>query len=252
MSLLALGLALALQVVEATPVPACTTPEEQLVQARAAQAAITGSRGELKRKRQQAAVEAWRAVREHHPRARAAIAEAAFRRGELLRAMEESGASRGAFQEVLEFAPADSTWRVRALLELGHLARREGEWEKALVSYRRARETRGADLRHRNAAREWITKVQLKRGAWTAAEAAARDWRQHAASLLEEVRAEDRRLEALIGQRRLTQAWRELEELRERMAEHARRPTDEAEAIATALEGMRAPTLLRRARRNGR
>jgi len=233
-------------------VPACATPEEQLVQARAVQAAIIGSRGEAKRARQEEAVQAWRAVRKHHPRARAAIAEAAFRRGELLRVMEEPGASRGAFQEALEFAPADSAWRVRALLELGHLARREGEWEKALVAYRRARETRGADRRHRNTAREWITKVQLKRDAWGAAEAAARDWRQHAASLVEEVRAEDRRLEALIGQRRLIQARHELEGLRERMAEHARRPTDEAEAIATALDDMRAPTLLRRARRNGR
>lgn len=233
-------------------VPKQESAAAQLVWAREAQVAVSGLRGEEKLAQQQQAVSAYRAVREYFPRARAVIAEAAFRRGELLRGMEEAGAARGAFEEVLEFAVAGTDWRPRALLELAHLSRREGRYATALVDYRRARDCPGASLRYRNDGREWITRVQITLCSWEAAERSAQAWRDAAESLVEEIMAIDREIEAMIGGRHFVRASRAIDALRERMGEHAKAPTSEGEAIATALESLRSPTLLRRAKRNGR
>lgn len=233
-------------------VPKQETAQAQLEWARERQAEVSGLRGEQKLAQQQLAVEGYRAVRQYFPRARAVIAEAAFRRGELLRGMEEAGAARGAFEEVLEFATAGGDWRPRALLELAHLSRREGRYHAALVDYRRARDCPGASLRYRNDGREWITRVQLTLCSWEAAERAAKDWCAAAESLVEEIMATDREIQAIIGSHHYLRAGRAIEELRERMAPYAEAPTSEGEAIATALESLRSPTILRRAKRNGR
>jgi tetratricopeptide (TPR) repeat protein len=95
-------------------------------------ATLRGREREALRRR---AIETYRAVRERFPQSSDEIAEACFRAGELLRASGAAGEARAEFERARS-AGADTPFRSRAGLELGHLARRAEHFEEALDAYR--------------------------------------------------------------------------------------------------------------------
>jgi len=137
------------------------------------------------------AVEAYRAVRVHHPRARAAGAEAAFRAGELLRAAGEPARALAEFEVAGELGE-NTAFRARARLEIGHLHRRARRAQPALDAYLRVASDPTAARTHRDEAWLWAGLL------WREAERlddARRAWRrvaEHGVDPLDRIRAFDR------------------------------------------------------------
>lgn len=198
------------------------------------------------------AVEAYEQVSQSWPSAQTECAIAAFRRGEIHRALGELGSARGAFEEALDFTRDNPDLHARALLELGHMDRREERWRDCVARYRQALKLSGASLRFQNDAREWIVKVHLTTMAWTSAVLEAEHWLEYCEGPVEEIQARDLQLRALIGARQLRQAREQLLELQQRMAILADAPTAEGRRVTRALEQMKAPKALKLARQNGR
>jgi tetratricopeptide (TPR) repeat protein len=226
--------------------------QDQLKRAAKAQEAARGRKGPRRLQLLHDAIAYYQAVPHWWPAVREECAVAAFRRGEIHRALQESGEARGAFEEVLEATlPADDL-HVRAILELGHLDRREHQWGHAIARYRNAVACEKASLRFRNDGREWLVKVHLKTMAWQAAEVAAEQWLAVCESSVEEIQIMDFQIRAKIGHRQLRKADEMLRGLRQRMAVIAQAPTSEGARVQRALEQMKAPAALDLARQNGR
>lgn len=233
-------------------VPREASALEQLAEAKRRKQEVRGKRGALRIRHLQKAAEAYRAVARYWPDEPALVTEAHFRRAEILRTLDEPGAARGAFESALETAPQGDDHGVRALVEIGHLCRRAGQHRDAMRYYRRARDREEVSLRFQNDGREWLAKTYLELFDWEGAEYAALDWEEHAEGTVDRIRAIDLKLLAWIGMGRLFEVGRELEALEERLVKLATAPTREGEAVARALEGMKAKKAMWKARRNGR
>jgi|FLOH01.1.fsa_nt_gi hypothetical protein len=233
-------------------IPQEESAEMQLQVAAQAHEATRGRQGPRRLQLLHDAVEYYRAVAFWWPQAGEERAVAAFRRGEVHRALLEAGAARGAFEETLEAANKASDFYIRALLALGSLDRQENRWGDALQRYRAAVACQEASVRYRNDAREWIVKVHLSTMAWQAAEVAAGQWLATCEGPVEEIQIVDFQIRALIGARQLRAADSAIRALLERMAVLAAAPTHEGARIQSALEQMKAPAALKLARQNGR
>jgi len=104
-------------------VPRLETSAAQLAHAAACKTAMRGKAGEALESARAAAIEAYRAVREHFASDARACAEASFRAGELLRAASDPAAAIAEFQLARDLG-AETPFRVRAMLEIGHVHRR--------------------------------------------------------------------------------------------------------------------------------
>lgn len=135
----------------------------QLAHARAQKSELIGTVGEAREQARREAVNAYRAVRRHHPKARVAISEACFRAGVLLRAgglVEEARVEFG----LAVHAGRGTDFRARARLELGHLDRRERRSPDALGHYLGVIVDERACRRHRDAALYWTGRVHADAG----------------------------------------------------------------------------------------
>ena len=94
--------------------------EAQFDIAKAQKSLCVGLNGLAKVTQKRVAATAYADVKRYWPEAHPFVEESCYRRAELLRSLEEIGAARGCFEEVLEAAPEDSDFYIRALLELGH------------------------------------------------------------------------------------------------------------------------------------
>lgn len=226
--------------------------EAQMAMAKRIKTEARGTRGELRMQRLKNAALAFVAVAHYWPEQESLVVEAHFRRAEILRSLGEGGAARGAFEDAVQASEEGNDYGVRALLEIGHLCRRAKRHVDAIRHYRRARDSQKASLRFQNDGREWLARTYLDLFDWKAAETAAEHWEMHAENTVERIQAEDLRLRALVGRRKLHRVREELEDLRARMQELATAPTSEGEAVQRALEGMKVIRELEKARRNGR
>ena len=225
---------------------------EQLAAASKIHESSKGRKGPRRLQILHEAVQAYEQVNRLWPSAQAERAVAAFRRGEIHRALDEVGSARGAFEEVLEVTKGNPDLHIRALLELGHMDRREERWRDCVRRYQQAVDYSGASLRFQNDAREWIVKVHLTTMAWTSAVVEAERWLEFCEGPVEEIQALDLQLRGWIGARELRLAREQLLELQEDMAILAGAPTAEGRRITKALEQMKAPKALQLARQNGR
>ena len=139
--------------------------EAQLKAAYAVKKQSHGKEGEEKRQILLAAVAAYAEVGVRFPEDKEGCATAAFRIGEIQRSIGEAAAAEKAFQEVLVHgSPEDLV--ARALLELGHLKRREKELERAIDLYGQvARQCPGARKRGATALL-WIAKCHRSLKSW--------------------------------------------------------------------------------------
>ena len=201
------------------------------------------ARGAARLLAMEAAVRAYRAVEVHWPEDAARRAEAAWRRGQLERALDRPGRARAAFEAVLD-AGAEPDWAARARLELASLCEAGGEFEAALELLAAVRVAPRISVRWRNRARQRTAELRLAGGDWARARAAARCWSAEASDSVEQVRAADLEARALLGAGRAADAARVLTRLAARMQPLAALPGEDAAALRRALERMQAPGAL--------
>ena len=228
------------------PPPQLESAAAQLRHAAEARAAIRGEAGPRREAARAAAVEAYRAVRAHFPDDAAACAEAAFRAGELLRA---SGSVEAALAEfaVARDRGAHTPFRVRAMLESGHVHRRAERHERALAAYEEVFAEEEAARGQRDEAALWIGRVHHEQGR---AEDARRTWQRVADGAedpLDRVRAWDGLASLLVEAGDLEGAAGTLERCRESLAEAAAEETRQGERVRNALSAMRSIDELARA-----
>lgn len=109
------------------------------------------------------AIEAYQAVRVHHPEEKSIAAEAAFRAGELLRATNDVEAAAVEFDVAAELGRG-GPFECRALMEHGHLYRRAGELRRALDYFHDVVSHRTTSVRLRDDAWFWIGRMQRDLG----------------------------------------------------------------------------------------
>lgn len=226
--------------------PRMSSAARQLAYARALQRALRGREGESAERIRERAVEAYRAVRLHHPEARLAGAEGAFRAGELLRAVGHASRARAEFV-VARARGAGSPFAARAGLEIGHLERREGRGRLALDAYLAVAADEKAKGAYRDDAWLWAGRT------WQLLECiddARRAWRTVAeggADPLDRILAYDHLAQSWIDVGDLEAAAAVLEECRRTHTELARERTHTGERVRAAFRRMRAREQLSRA-----
>ncbi len=226
-----------------------TSAAEQLAVAKKIKNAVRGKKGEERFRQLRQAAQAFARVARDWPHNKGVVAEACFRRGEILRSLGEAGAARGAFEDVLEVAPSHNDFGVRALLELGHLCRRAQQHKDAVAFYQRARDCKGVSLRYQNDGREWIARTWALGLAWAASLSATEDWVQHAEGPVERIHAVDWQIHALLQMGRVKEAQAALDALLGRVQVLAAAPTKEGEQVKKTLGRMKAPKRLAAAKK---
>ncbi len=202
------------EVVPALPPPppqssTAANPRALLAEARAIRATAMGRRGPARQRALELAAARYELLGERWPKAWPELAEAYFRRGEILRGLERDAEARGAFLQAVDASDAGGgePWGVRALLELGRGARVFQRRLDARRWYAQAEAREGADLHHRNDARQALAELACELAMWEEALRAAHAWRQDAESAAEEAKA------AGIEARALHELGRERESL---------------------------------------
>lgn len=214
----------------------------EAVAAKLALRGLAGEELELELARAQA-VELYRRVHREHPWECELAAQAAFRAGELLRAGGDLQGAIAEWERARDLAPG-SEFGARALLEIGHVHRRAGRWDRALSAYERLVADPAADARQRDRASWWLARVLAERGEAEAARRALERLAECAEDPLLRVRAYDAWIRSLVQARRLEEAAGVLGLCRGALAERAAEHTSLGLRVAHALERMSAPAEL--------
>ncbi len=185
------------------------------------------------------AADAYGAVREHFGGDAAACAEAAFRRADLLRQSGDIESARAEYGVARERG-ANTPWRVRGALELGHLERRAKRLPQALSAYEAVIADASTAPGQRDDASLWTARVLADMGR---SEDAIRTWTRVADSAddpLDRIRAHDQWAQQLIARADLEGAAGVLARANEKLAEAAQEESRLGERVRTALSKMRA------------
>lgn len=227
-------------------VPKRPTAREQLEYATGLKTGLRGQAGPARDAGRVAAVRAYRAVRELFPAEAPVCAEAAFRAGELLRSSGDSSAAVTEFRYAREHG-GETPFRVRALLEIGHVERRAQRFQEALTAYEGVSTDATATPGQKDDATLWAGTVYAELGrpddarrAWTRVAEAAED-------PLDRVRAYDQLALAAVGRGELEGAAGLLERCREALADTAAEETKLGERVRNAVADMRVHDVLQRA-----
>lgn len=106
-------------------------------------------------------VERYKAILDEFPEDKAACAEAGYRAAEILRTLKKPDEAKAEFQRVLTFDPS-SEFAARALKEIGHIYRRNKEYDQAIAHYKRVIDECRDHLGCCADSMTWIGKVFLK------------------------------------------------------------------------------------------
>lgn len=134
------------------------TAKEQLEYATSLKKVLRGTEGEARDRARAEAVAAYRAVREYFAAEAALCSEAAFRAGELLRTADDFKGARAEFGVAMERG-AGTDFRVRAMLEIGHVERRAKHQQEALAAYESVVSDDTASARQKDEALLWTGRV---------------------------------------------------------------------------------------------
>lgn len=217
----------------------------QLAEAVRLRGSMRGQRGVEREERQRVAIAAFRAVREHWPADVGIWTEAEFRAGEMLRAADDVAAAREAFERVLR-GPQGS-FRDRAAIELGLMARRERAFESALAVFRALLDDPDAAIARREEARLWLGRCHADLGQMDAARTAWRWLCEHAEGTAVVIDAHDELAQDLIDRGDLEGAAGWIAAAKVSMSDRALEETERGEAVRRALENMHAIRRLERA-----
>lgn len=217
----------------------------QLAEAVRLRGAMRGQQGAARGERQRVAIAAFRAVREHWPADVAIWIEAEFRAGEMLRAADDVAGAREAFERV-RCGPKGS-FRDRAAIELGLMARRERAFERALTAFQSLLDDPEAGGARREEARLWLGRCHADLGRM---EAARTEWRwlcEHAEGFAVVIDAHDELAQDLIDRGDLEGAAGWIAAAKLKMSDRALEETERGESVRRALENMHAIRRLERA-----
>ena len=192
------------------------------------------------------AIEAYQAVREYHPGELGFSAEAAFRAGELLRADGDIKAARQEFRLALKLG-ADTPFRARARLELGHLARRLGDLRQALDQYLALASDSSALARRREDAWLWAGRCWWQRGAHVEARRAWSGVAERALDPFLALRAHDELALAWLEEGDLKAAAAQIERCGFDLTSVLLEESERGEKLSNAFRRMRARDALRSA-----
>mgnify|MGYP003387538676 FL=1 len=226
--------------------------EAQFDIAKTQKSLCVGLNGLAKVRQKRVAAAAYADVKRYWPEAHPFVEESCYRRAELLRSLEEIGAARGCFEEVLEAAPEDSDFYIRALLELGHLCRRAKQYVDSLSYYALAAAHDKGSLSYQVRGQSWLAKLNLSLKEYDAAIAAAKLWRKRVLSSVDYIRASDVFICALAESREWASAEKELAALHKKMKKQSSAPSEEGAAVAKALSKLKAPKVIQLMRQGGR
>jgi len=219
-------------------VPRLESAAAQLAHASTLKAAMRGKEGEARESARRAALAAYRAVRQHFAADARACAEASFRAGELLRAASDAAGAIAEFQVARERG-AETPFRVRAALEIGHIHRRDGRHAEALAMYEGVLAEAAATPSQRDDASYWIGQVHASANR---IEDARRAWKRVAEDgedPLDRIRAWDAIALTYVASGDLEGAAGVVERCREALAEVAAEETKLGERVRDALTTMR-------------
>lgn len=229
-----------------SPLPRLESAQAELARAAGLKLALRGTAGEARSTARAAAVRAYRGVREHFPADAPVCAEAAFRAGELLRASDDVAGALSEFAFARERG-GGTPFRVRAMLEIGHVERRARNHTAALAAYESVLAEADAPRRARDDASLWLGRVytELDRRA-----DARRVWQRVAEAAedpLDRVRAYDYLASACVADGDLDGAAGVLQGCRAALADVVAEETTLGERVRNALLAMRATDELERA-----
>jgi tetratricopeptide (TPR) repeat protein len=219
-------------------VPRLSTPAKQLEHARRLKQARRGRSARDRERWTRKAIEAYRAVRVHHPWATRLSAEAAFRAGELLSA---SGRLEGA---IAEFGVAcelgvGTPFRARGWLSVGCLQRRSGDPRAALEAFLSVVADPESSPAYRDDAWLWVGRVHQETGRIDDARQAWRRVVSHARDPLDRVRAYDFLGITWIEEGDLEAAAGVLDECLRALSEQALERTNTGNRVRRGLARMR-------------
>ena len=208
--------------------------------------ALRGLEGETRDRARAEAVAAYRAVREFFASDAAACSEAAFRAGELLRSADDAT---GALKEfgIARDRGAGTDFKVRAMLEIGHLERRAKHAQPALAAYESVVSEETATRRQKDEALLWVGRVYEDQERF---DDARRVWQKVAddgEDPLDRVRAFDQIASLLVQKGDLEGAAGTLKRCHEALADVAAEETKLGERVRAALDSMRSPDQVARA-----
>lgn len=215
----------------------------QLQHAKACKADARGTKGAARVAAMNKACQAYDAVVSYWPDSGVVTAEAAFRSGEINRTMGHIGVAKGRFEVSFDNGEG-STFASRALLEIGHIHRRESEMDKALEYYGRVAALKGAPIRYINDSREWAGKTHFELGHWEKSIVALEEWYKNAEGPIEQIKSVDLQVQCLINLQQPVKAQQMLDEVLENLSPLAEEPSKESAKLKRAIERMKAPKLL--------
>jgi tetratricopeptide (TPR) repeat protein len=134
------------------------TPKAQFEHAQNLKKALRGLDGEMRDRARSETVAAYRAVREYFGNEAALCAEAAFRAGELLRTADDLVGALAEFG-IARDRGAGTDFRVRAMLEIGHVERRAKHAQPAIAAYEAVVADSTAAARQKDEALLWVGRV---------------------------------------------------------------------------------------------
>lgn len=222
------------------------TAKAQMEHATALKKTLRGLEGDARDRARAEVVAAYRAVREYFSGDGAACAEAAFRAGELLRTADDLAGALAEFT-VARDRGTGTDFRVRAMLEIGHVERRAKQPQKAIAAYETVVADDVASRRQKDDALLWIGRVWAGEERWTDAR---RVWQKVADGgddPLDRVQAFDLIASALIEAADLEGAAGTIKRCHEALAEVAGEDTKAGERVRSALASMRSEGQLARA-----
>lgn len=231
---------------ERSTVERLESAKAQLERATELKRALRGLQGEARDRARSEAVSAYRAVREFFAADAAACAEASFRAGELLRAAEDVAGALAEFG-IARDRGAGTDFRVRAMLEIGHLERRMKHAQPALAAYEAVVAEESATKRQKDEALLWVGRVY---GDQERYDDARRVWQKVAdggEDPLDRVRAFDLIASALVETGDLEGAAGVIKRCHDALSDVAAEETKLGERVRSALDAMRSPEQLSRA-----
>lgn len=210
---------------------------DRLAYARSLRSALRGVRGDALIRARERAIEAYRAVRAHHPKA-PEVLEATFRAAELLRVAGDVEQAKQEFA-LLACAERATTYRTRSQLELGHIERRRGRLAQSLGWYERVVADPRARALYRDRASLWTGRVLLLQGRTNDAERVFSRIAETGFDPFQRIRAFDRMALLAIRRGDLEAAAGVLERCREVLAHAALEETQRGQRVREAIRDMR-------------
>ncbi|MDP6956854.1 MAG: hypothetical protein QF599_12865 [Planctomycetota bacterium] len=235
--------------VGAGSVPQLETAAAQLGHASAVKQSMRGTEEPERSKIRARAVTAYQAVLDYFPADGASCAEAAFRAGELQRAGGDLDGALAAFIRSRQQG-AETVFKARSGLEIGHIHRRADSTEKALAAYDDVISDTTAAPGYRDEARLWAGRVWHAKSESSGRLEALRLWEQvaqHGDDPMDKIRAFDYLALDLIDATDLEGAAGMLERCRETLTSVAEEETRLGERVRKSLTRMRAVNALQRA-----